>query len=475
MFYVTLKSEESNQGLAIEGPGSLEARSPHDFLLKFRRFLDDFDNLKYIEHIKFKPPQTASEEEQARWSKYVKAGALALKSFVESLGDPGDSLLGLTHICANLETILEKPSSDLIQVSRPFDAVVISAGPSLDSEWDHLREIQGRALLVACDAVLRSCLERGITPHLVCCTERRSLTLPFFKGLPRDLKTIMVGQGTLTPTVFHIYPGPQTVSFKLQSHFQWLGLNRKLHWVAGSVAHLCYQMAASLGARSIALVGQDLAFHPDSLQTHGTVSAYPEWSQGKSAQALAEETEIQYVPGNLRDVVPTKMLWTSFAQQFEELIKGSQVPTFNTSVLGRKLEQAPFMKFSEWCERLEEREIKVSVPSENPHRQEELKILQERLPLALKQLKVLESDLSQPKLLRHIYDTLPENLTFLELLMEICIRDYIHTEGQLWLNPEREFELKQNFFEGIKPWVKAVRQVIESIKNLNAAERRVEN
>lgn len=444
-FIVALKRESQTDHRAhlyLEGPGSLEVRSQDEFYFKLLRFFDDLDRLKFIDHIVFSPFGVESSD-IPKWRAYVETGKRALRDLRSSLGSGDDSLMGLRNIMANLEAIVSLPSSDLIQVSKPFHAVVVAAGPSLDLEIEKLRSIQKNVLIIAVDAVLRTLLDKGIHPHLVCCTERGVETLPFFSNIPKNIKTILVGQGTVHPDVFKIYPGPKSVSFKFSSNFLWLPMKRKHHWIGGSVAHLCYRLAASMGAQSIALVGQDLAYHPETLQSHGNVVAYPGWSEGDTFENRRSEFHASYVEGNWLKQVPSNPMWGTFASEYAEMISDAKIPTFNTSKYGRKILGAKPMSFEEWIRGIARPSVQVEIPTENSEKTQDREALREKLDDALNRLGELRQKIVSGETDSSLYQVLLQYPHFLELVMEVVITDYVKAENARWgfqdLGAEREF------------------------------------
>lgn len=56
-------------------------------------------------------------------------------------------------------------------------SVVVSAGPSLDKNYELLKGREDKVLIVATDTVLRKLLKNGINPHIVCALERGLVVL----------------------------------------------------------------------------------------------------------------------------------------------------------------------------------------------------------------------------------------------------------------------------------------------------------
>lgn len=467
-FIIALSPEHDPQKhaqLYLEGqqPNALGISSTQDFYPKFMGFMDELKNLKYLDHCLFMTDHL-TEGDRQRLDLYVREARRAVRDLKEMFGSGDDSLYGLKNILANIPAILKYSSSDRIEV-RPsdFNAVVVSAGPSLDLEYENLKKLKGRALIICVDAVLRSLLDQGIEPDIVCCTERGEETLPFFENLPANLKTILVAQATVSSKVFDLYPGPKAISFKMTSHFQWLRLNRQLHPLGGSVAHLCYQMGVSLGAKSMALVGQDLAYHPTTFQTHGQVMAYPEWSEGDTFENRKADAQAFLVPGNTYAQVPSNPAWNIFAEEFHRLIAQSGVSTTNTSQLGRKLKGAAFQSLKDWAAGLKSQdEIQISVPMQNETQAQDREILRSRISDSITYLTELYHQLETSQDVNASYQRFTQDLMALELLLEILIREYISSENQIFANPSTQTETKQAFLNRAKARINEVLGLLRS-------------
>jgi len=455
-FIVAFRKSPESEGIAqlyADGPDSLRASNENEFYYKFLRYFDDLNHLKYLDHIRFIDAGVESSEKN-RWASYVATGKRALRDLRSSLGESEDSLMGLRNILGNIGSILKYPSSDLLKVSEPFDAVVVAAGPSLDLEIENLKLIQNRALIISVDASLRTLLEHGIEPHLVACTERGIEVLPFFEKLPANLRTKLVAQGTVTPELFKTYSAEKFVSFKYSSNFLWLPFKRSRHWVGASVAHLCYRLATSMGAKSVALVGQDLAYHPKTLQSHGKVVAYPGWSEGDTFDNRREEFKASYVPGNTIEWVPSNPMWGNFADEYTEIIADAKVSTFNTSQLGRKISGTEFISLSDWMKRLGDKPIQLF---RAPDTEANSKVLAQRMLDKIKDAKFHLTGLQS----RKDYEGVLEVPHFLELVLEIVITQFVKAENERFgTSGSAAIAAEQNFLSFVSQKIPAILEIL---------------
>ncbi len=93
---------------------------------------------------------------------------------LQTLGNSShDTMLGLRQMALMSPWIVYGYQYESIAETfkgRPF--VVVSAGPSLEKNYELLRDVQDRCVIVANDAVLKKLLANGIRPHIVCALER---------------------------------------------------------------------------------------------------------------------------------------------------------------------------------------------------------------------------------------------------------------------------------------------------------------
>lgn len=238
-----------------------------------------------------------------------------------------DTLLGLRQMALSSPWIAFGPKLRTLRGAfkgRP--SVVVSAGPSLDKNYELLKGREDKLLIIATDTVLRKLLKNGIKPHIVCALERGLVVLDkHFRDVIRDYKeelkdVLLVVQSVCVPQIVGTWPGPKIVVGKA-------GLPLD-YWVVGqlldgdvipsgaSVAHMCMNIAALLGSDKIALIGQDLAYGEEGA-THSSDTA---WSKEISGDArISEENRIP-VPGALGGTVFTHRIWLMFLRIFEQMI-----------------------------------------------------------------------------------------------------------------------------------------------------------
>ncbi|MTI59270.1 MAG: motility associated factor glycosyltransferase family protein [Firmicutes bacterium] len=183
------------------------------------------------------------------------------------------------NLLNNLYLMLEKPGvKELKDLYRDQPAIVVAAGPSLDKNMHLLKEVRGKALVIAVDAVLKTLLKNDIIPDIVTVIDGYIYTLKYFKGIDYEkLKsTILVTIPQFYNHILEKWPGPvifspgygvsEDIIYWIEKQRGFLGRLA----TGGSVAHLAFVLAHLLAADPIVFVGQDLAFSDNNTHVSGS-------------------------------------------------------------------------------------------------------------------------------------------------------------------------------------------------------------
>jgi hypothetical protein len=179
----------------------------------------------------------------------------------------------LENIARNLGWYAATPSlSRLKDCYKGFPAVIVSAGPSLRKNKHLLKQLVGKAVIIAVQTTLQPLLEMGIEPDFVTALDYHDICTRFFEKLPKQLKTELVAEPKATNLIFSLNPGPLTIigndmaeSLLREMHMAKAGLPS-----GSTVAHLAYYLAEHLGCDPIIFVGQDLGFSDGLYYAPGT-------------------------------------------------------------------------------------------------------------------------------------------------------------------------------------------------------------
>ncbi len=170
------------------------------------------------------------------------------------------------NFLTNLPEIKRNPG--VVVLAKKFldlPAIVVGAGPSLDKNIYLLKQVKDKAVIIACDAALKSLLEQDIFPSLVVCLDPQEEITKFITGISHQ------GMTLVAPTIVH----PQVLKVwkskivfynqhapdipilsEIQNKFQQVGALTP----GGSVLSVAYHLAFEMGCSPIIFLGQDLSY-----------------------------------------------------------------------------------------------------------------------------------------------------------------------------------------------------------------------
>lgn len=288
---------------------------------------------------------------------------------LQGLGNSAeDTLLGLRQIALNAPWIVFGPSLNSIVDDfrgRPF--IWVASGPSLDKNVHLLKENGDRAVVVCADTAAKKLLGLGIVPHIVVSLERVLEVYDYLEKIwteyPDEARDILlVSQAVCVPELAK-WPGPHIVVGKREIPVdQWVVggvLQGDVLFSGLSVAHMGIWLAAVLGASSLALMGQDLAFG-EGQRTHADATVSAEHMPNSSMTGHDFE-----VPAALGGTVRTYEIWFLFLKIMEQYLAHFPVPVFDCSEGGALIRGTTVKPLAEWMhEQLEGLEPFSQTPSE---------------------------------------------------------------------------------------------------------------
>jgi hypothetical protein len=209
-------------------------------------------------------------------------------------------------------------------------AVIVSAGPSLRKNQHLLKDLVGRAVIIAVQTTLKPLLEMGVEPDYVTSLDYHEICTRFFEKLPKSLKTELVAEPKANSAIFDMYPGPVSLLGNEFADSLLRDLEPKLAKArlpsGATVAHLAYYLAEHLACDPIVFVGQDLGFSDGLCYAPGT--SYddvwrPETGQFctvemKQWEQIARERFIlRRIPDHMGRAMYTEERLFTYLQQFE--------------------------------------------------------------------------------------------------------------------------------------------------------------
>jgi hypothetical protein len=165
----------------------------------------------------------------------------------------------------NIPQIIEREGvSSLKNRFKDLPCVVISPGPSLKKDIEHLKAHRDEAIYLAVDSVTPFLMEHDFLPDFICGIDPMPDNKVLFSD-PRLKDVPLIAIMQYTPEVLRTYPGRIFVSSQYGNQiYGWLGQ----HWEdrgviecpGGSVSHFGLAIAEYFGCEPISIIGQDLCF-----------------------------------------------------------------------------------------------------------------------------------------------------------------------------------------------------------------------
>lgn len=282
------------------------------------------------------PGETESEKSVFLWiSEQVREWVTVR---LTTLGNSAeDTLLGLRQMALMTPWLVNGSDfNPLINRYRGSPFICVAAGPSLEKNVHLLKDVQNKCIIMAADAVLRKLLMNGIRPHIVTALERGNTTYDCFfadiiEEYPEECgQILLIAQPVCTPRILGRWPGPKVVLGKsglpVDEWFVHAVLQKELVSSGASVAHMNYGVAAVMGASSIAVIGQDLAFGEDGSTHAGNTARADVMEYIKKANPVEQRI---ILPGALGGEVESERIWVFFLRILEQFIAQSNVETWD--------------------------------------------------------------------------------------------------------------------------------------------------
>ncbi|MBP3295520.1 MAG: motility associated factor glycosyltransferase family protein [Lachnospiraceae bacterium] len=219
---------------------------------------------------------------------------------------------------------------------KDMPIVLVGAGPSLEKNAEQLKDISGRALIIACTRATETLEKYGVKADLVVMIDpeeghdycahdpNRTYSLLFYADSAIDIQKYYAGKG--------IYFGFH------QNLFPLTRLNEEQIRLAtgGSVITCIFSYLLNAGYRNFVLVGEDLAFD-DNQKTHS--GSYLEKAEGQIFETM----------GINGSIVRTRADWNIFRMFFEqELERHPEITITDATEGGALIKGSRVRALREW-------------------------------------------------------------------------------------------------------------------------------
>lgn len=225
--------------------------------------------------------------------------------------DIDDTVIGLRQNFDNIKELIKSPSIEILKDKyKDKPAIIVGAGPSLDKNIKYLKEAEGKALILATDAVISTLNRYNIIPDAVFTIERVKETYDaFYKNNILNEKTVFIGPPVVSPLIFNkLKNNKKLVCLKKGEKInEWINdsilrENRLLN-MGTSCSHVALGFSQYVGADPIIFIGQDLAYTKDGI-THS--------NDVEIKKKVEDNKELVYVKGIDGEMLSTDYAYKNF-------------------------------------------------------------------------------------------------------------------------------------------------------------------
>lgn len=237
--------------------------------------------------------------------------------------DLDDMFVGFRNNYLNIDAIMK--SNSIIEIRDKFKnkpAIIVASGPSLEKNLHCLKDAEGKALIIACDASLRACEKMGVKPDAIASIERDKPTYDFYyKNKNIDKEIVLVGPGVLWPNIYSEYKGktiimsksPEGIENWWHSHFD----NIEFVGQGFSCANVAFSVALQAGCNPIILIGQDLAYTDG--RNHSDVTHHED-EIANDDQEADRDNAVVYLEDYEGNLLKSHYIYKIFKEWFETYI-----------------------------------------------------------------------------------------------------------------------------------------------------------
>lgn len=243
--------------------------------------------------------------------------------------------------------------SDLFHKFKGMPAIVVGAGPSLESCYDEIRRMQDSALIISGGTATNALLEAGIRPHFCVAVDPNPAQYSRLKqiqtfGIPMFYQTRVLPEGIANYAGELLYLRGGNGQPLIEWIDKEIGIHGPLVDGGHSVANMSVELAHRLGCSPIIMVGYDLSYPGGRLYP----TAVKEALSAKESQELSRPITSSFqAVGNDGSEVSTEEKWIvegTWILKYAEAHPGMKL--INTSMEGLRLGHVPCTPFSKMYE-----------------------------------------------------------------------------------------------------------------------------
>ncbi|MDK2807590.1 MAG: hypothetical protein PWP24_323 [Clostridiales bacterium] len=241
---------------------------------------------------------------------------------------------------------------------KGYPAIVVASGPSLDKNIHLLKQAQGKALIITCDASYTACKVNEVKPEIITSIERYRPTFQFYyEGKTFDKDLVLAGPSLLWPETYQLFPGRKILMAKTPGGLEkwWSSHFERMEFVSQgmSCANVAYAVAAEAGCNPIILIGQDLAYTGEKIHSDLTHTKYEGVNQGNYEEGISDI----FVEDIYGEKVRTNIYYELFRHYFEQQILTNERLVIDATEGGAKIQGSLVMTLQEAMDQYCIREI----------------------------------------------------------------------------------------------------------------------
>ncbi|WP_455718271.1 motility associated factor glycosyltransferase family protein, partial [Anaerosporobacter sp.] len=233
---------------------------------------------------------------------------------------------------AEIENIIPTLEGDFIEeykgiLPNDIPVIIVASGPSLSKNVSMIRKAKGKALILAVDSSVKYLEKHAIQPDFIVTLDVKKSVTHFQNSIA--IETPMIASTASNPNVLNMNKAKKIFFEDNLNLKKFKGIDTKKMSIAGagSVATAAFEIAAYMGAKTIILVGQDLAF--DGNSSH---------AMGERRQDNISREYIELVEGNDGSLLKTRFDWYTYLCWYNERVKRFEGKVVNATEGGAKIE-----------------------------------------------------------------------------------------------------------------------------------------
>lgn len=381
----------------------------------------------------------------------------AIRRYDANLGGFEDSMQGVRNTFQNMDLILRAP--DITEAHNTFKAaLLLSAGPSLEKEWETIRAIHksDRFLIIACDAVVKKALKEKVEPHLIMTTERVPGAEDFLKDVNQSNCILLSTLMAYGPALRN-WTGRRAFVIRKDYPAHWYPFKgRRNIWSAPSVAPTSLGVLGLLGIKDVALVGQDLCFGKDG-RSHAKLSddlenVRLEMEHIERARGVEDKERVETYSGESRG---TTNAWNVMKGDLTTVKEQWRLNVVATGLEGAVIKDIPYVPLAEWAATHGKRG-KFVLPEKNKYEAHDREALKWKRKAAKEFLLNLEDNLE-----KYGPDEIIELPHFRELCLTSCQRAYVTYLNKRFQRREDRHEFRTLFRAEALSSIREILEILE--------------